>query len=259
MSLTETPAVRLRDGVSMPLLGFGTWQATGRRGYAAVLEALRVGYRHLDTATFYGNETEVGRAVRDSGVPRDEVFVTTKMPPGRAGRERQTLAESLRQLGMDRVDLWLVHWPPGDRARLGTWREFLALRDEGLARSVGVSNYSIRQIDELTEATGAAPAVNQIPWSPFQYDAGLLAAHRERGVVVEGYSPFKGSDLRHRVLAGIAPAHGVTPAQVVLRWHVQHEVVVIPKSVTPARIKENFDVLGFELTAEEMAAIDGLR
>jgi len=259
MSLTETPAVRLRDGVSMPLLGFGTWQATGRRGYAAVLEALRVGYRHLDTATFYGNETEVGRAVRDSGVPRDEVFVTTKMPPGRAGRERQTLAESLRQLGMDRVDLWLVHWPPGDRARLGTWREFLALRDEGLARSVGVSNYSIRQIDELTEATGAAPAVNQIPWSPFQYDAGLLAAHRERGVVVEGYSPFKGSDLRHRVLAGIASAHGVTPAQVVLRWHVQHEVVVIPKSVTPARIKENFDVLGFELTAEEMAAIDGLR
>ncbi|TMM35704.1 MAG: aldo/keto reductase [Actinobacteria bacterium] len=243
----------------MPLLGFGTWQATGRRGYAAVLEALRVGYRHLDTATFYGNETEVGRAVRDSGVPRDEVFVTTKMPPGRAGRERQTLAESLRQLGMDRVDLWLVHWPPGDRARLGTWREFLALRDEGLARSVGVSNYSIRQIDELTEATGAAPAVNQIPWSPFQYDAGLLAAHRERGVVVEGYSPFKGSDLRHRVLAGIASAHGVTPAQVVLRWHVQHEVVVIPKSVTPARIKENFDVLGFELTAEEMAAIDGLR
>ena len=259
MSLTETPAVRLRDGVSMPLLGFGTWQATGRRGYAAVLEALRVGYRHLDTATFYGNETEVGRAVRDSGVPRDEVFVTTKMPPGRAGRERQTLAESLRQLGMDRVDLWLVHWPPGDRARLGTWREFLALRDEGLARSVGVSNYSIRQIDELTEATGAAPAVNQIPWSPFQYDAGLLAAHRERGVVVEGYSPFKGSDLRHRVLAGIASAHGVTPAQVVLRWHVQHEVVVIPKSVTPARIKENFDVLGFELTEEEMAAIDGLR
>ena len=259
MSLTETPAVRLRDGVSMPLLGFGTWQATGRRGYAAVLEALRVGYRHLDTATFYGNETEVGRAVRDSGVPRDEVFVTTKMPPGRAGRERQTLAESLRQLGMDRVDLWLVHWPPGDRARLGTWREFLALRDEGLARSVGVSNYSIRQIDELTEATGAAPAVNQIPWSPFQYYAGLLAAHRERGVVVEGYSPFKGSDLRHRVLAGIASAHGVTPAQVVLRWHVQHEVVVIPKSVTPARIKENFDVLGFELTEEEMAAIDGLR
>ena len=122
-----------------------------------------------------------------------------------------------------------------------------------------MSNYSIRQIDELTEATGAAPAVNQIPWSPFQYDAGLLAAHRERGVVVEGYSPFKGSDLRHRVLAGIASAHGVTPAQVVLRWHVQHEVVVIPKSVTPARIKENFDVLGFELTAEEMAAIDGLR
>ena len=258
MSLTETPAVRLRDGVSMPLLGFGTWQATGRRGYAAVLEALRVGYRHLDTATFYGNETEVGRAVRDSGVPRDEVFVTTKMPPGRAGRERQTLAESLRQLGMDRVDLWLVHWPPGDRARLGTWREFLALRDEGLARSVGVSNYSIRQIDELTEATGAAPAVNQIPWSPYHYDAGSIAAHRERGIVVEGYSPFKNSDLRAPVLVEIAEAHGVTPAQVVLRWHIEHGITVIPKSVNPERIAANFDLMHFTLEPDQVARIDTL-
>jgi len=242
----------------MPLLGFGTWQATGRRGYEAVRSALRIGYRHLDTATFYRNEAEVGRAVRDSGVPRDQVFITTKLPPGRVGREPQTLAESLRQLGTGQVDLWLVHWPPADRARADNWRRFLAARDEGRVRSVGVSNYSIRQIDELIEATGEAPAVNQIPWSPFQYDARVLAAHRERGVVVEGYSPFKGSDLRHRVLVGIASAHGVTPAQVVVRWHVQDGIVVIPKSVTPARIKENFDVFGFELTDEEMAAVDGL-
>jgi 2,5-diketo-D-gluconate reductase A len=253
MSVTKLPG-----GVSMPLLGFGTWQATGRRGYTAVLEALRVGYRHLDTATMYGNEAEVGRAVKDSGVPRDQVFVTTKLPPRRAGREPQTLAESLRELGMEYVDLWLVHWPPGDRARVPMWRQFLAQRDEGRARAVGVSNYSIRQIDELIEATGEAPAVNQIPWSPFQYDGRLLAAHRERGVVVEGYSPFKGSDLHDAVLAGIASAHGVTPAQVVLRWHVQHEVVVIPKSVTPERIRENFEALGFELTEDEMAAINWL-
>jgi 2,5-diketo-D-gluconate reductase A len=257
-SATETPVVRLRGGVAMPLLGFGTWQATGKRGYEAVRYALQVGYRHLDTATFYRNEAEVGRAVRDSGVPRDEVFVTTKLPPGRAGRERQTLAESLRELAMDHVDLWLVHWPPHDRARPETWQQLMALRDEGRARAVGVSNYSIRQIDELIDATGEAPAVNQIRWSPFGYDAGLVAAHRERGVVVEGYSPFKGSDLSHPVLRGVAQAHGVTPAQVVLRWHVQHEIVVIPKSVTRERIAENFDVLGFELTAEEMGAIDGL-
>jgi len=252
------PSVALRDGGSMPLLGFGTWQATGRRGYEAVRSALRIGYRHLDTATFYRNEAEVGRAVRDSGVPRAEVFITTKLPPSRAGRERQTIAASLRELATDYVDLWLVHWPPGDRARPETWRQLLAIRDEGLARAVGVSNYSIRQLDELISATGEAPAVNQIPWSPFGYDRRVAAAHRERGVVLEGYSPFKGSDLRHPVLSEIAGRHGVTPAQVVLRWHIQHEVVVIPKSVTPERIAENFDILSFTLSDAEMSRIDAL-
>src|SRR2546421_2847125 len=257
-SVTEIPTVRLRGGVGMPILGLGTWQAQGRRAYEAVQHALALGYRHLDTATFYRNEDEVGRAVRDSGVPREEVFITTKLPPGRVGSERQTIAESLRQLEMEHVDLWLVHWPPGDRARPETWQQLLAIRDDGLARAVGVSNYSVRQIDELTEATGEAPAVNQIPWSPAQYDARLLAAHRERGVVVEGYSPFKGSDLRHPVLREIAAAHGVTPAQVVLRWHIQHEIVVIPKSVTRERIAENLDVFGFALSDAEMARIDDL-
>ncbi len=256
--VSDPPTVRLRGGVDMPLLGFGTWQASGRRGYEAVRSALRTGYRLVDTATMYRNEAEVGRAVRDSGVPRAEVFVTTKLPAGRAGRERQTIAESLRALGLDHVDLWLVHWPPADRARPQTWQQFLAVRDEGLARSVGVSNYSIRQIDELAGATGEAPAVNQIPWSPFRYDGRLLAAHRERGVVVEGYSPVKGSDLRHPVLAGIATGHGVTPAQIVLRWHIQHEIVVIPKSVHPERIAENFGSLNFLLTGAEMARIDRL-
>jgi 2,5-diketo-D-gluconate reductase A len=257
-SVTEIPTVRLRGGVGMPILGLGTWQAQGRRAHEAVKQALALGYRHLDTATFYRNEDEVGRAVRDSGVPREEVFITTKLPPGRAGGERRTIAESLRALEMEYVDLWLVHWPPGDRARPETWQQLLAIRDEGLARAVGVSNYSIRQIDELLEATGEAPAVNQIPWSPFQHDPRVLAAHRERGVVLEGYSPFKGSDLRHPVLRSVAEAHGVTPAQVVLRWHIQHEIVVIPKSVTPARLAENLDVFGFALTSDEMAQIDAL-
>jgi diketogulonate reductase-like aldo/keto reductase len=257
-SVTEIPTVRLRGGVAMPVLGLGTWQAQGRRGYDAVRYALELGYRHLDTATFYRNEAEVGRAVRDSGVPREEVFITTKLPPGRAGRERNTIAESLRELAMEYVDLWLVHWPPGDRARPETWQQLLGIRDDGLAHAVGVSNYSIGQIDELTEATGEAPAVNQIPWSPAQHDARLVAAHRERGVVVEGYSPFKGSDLRHPVLREISLAHGVSPAQVVLRWHIQHEIVVIPKSVTRERIAENLNVFGFTLTPAEMSRIDAL-
>ncbi|HEV3463963.1 MAG TPA: aldo/keto reductase [Actinomycetota bacterium] len=243
----------------MPLVGLGTWQMTGARCQAAVRTALEVGYRHLDTATMYRNERDVGRAVRDSGVPRGEVFVTTKLPPGNAGRERRTLDDSLRALGMDYVDLWLVHWPPRDRALVPTWEALLAARDQGLARAVGVSNYGIDQLDQLTAATGQAPQVNQIPWAPALHDPGVAEAHRRRGVVLEGYSPFKNTDLRHPVLAGIAARHGVTPAQVVVRWHVDHQVVVIPKSATPERIAANFDVFGFSLSDEELTAIDGLR
>jgi diketogulonate reductase-like aldo/keto reductase len=242
----------------MPLVGFGTWQLTGRRGYQAVRHALQVGYRHIDTATMYGNEAEVGRALRDSGVPREEVFITTKMPPERAGRVRQTLGDSLRGLGTEYLDLWLIHWPPRGRAAPDAWREFLKARDEGLARAVGVSNYAAGQIDELVRATDAAPEVNQIRWSPSLYDAAVLAENRKRGVVVEGYSPFKTSNLRHPTLTRIAERHGVSPAQVVLRWHIEHEVVVIPKSATPARIALNFDVFGFSLTPEEVAEIDAL-
>ena len=256
--LTEIPTVTLRGGAAMPLLGFGTWQATGRRGYEAIRYALECGYRHLDTATFYRNESEVGQAVRDSGVPRDEVFVTTKLPPARAGQERRTITESLRALGMDHVDLWLIHWPPAGRAKPETWQQLLALRDEGLARTVGVSNYSVHQIDELIAATGEAPAVNQIPWGPSLYDRSLLEEHHKRDVVVEGYSPFKNTNLRAPVLQEIATAHGVSTAQVVLRWHIQHGVVVIPKSVTPDRIRSNLDVVGFTLLPEEMARIDGM-
>jgi 2,5-diketo-D-gluconate reductase A len=242
----------------MPLVGLGTWQMTGTRCREAVRYALEVGYRHLDTAAMYRNEREVGQAVRDSGLPREEVFVTTKLPPGDAGRERRTLDNSLRALGMDYVDLWLVHWPPRRRSLVSTWEELLAVRDQGLARAVGVSNYSTAQLDELTAATGVTPQVNQIPWAPALHDAALLAEHRRRGVVLEGYSPFKNTDLRHPVLVEVAARHGVTPAQVVVRWHVDHELVVIPKSATPERLATNFDVFGFSLTEEELARIDGL-
>jgi len=252
------PSVALGGPLDMPLLGFGTWQIRGDAAYDAVREALAAGYRHLDTATMYGNEAEVGRALRDSGVPRDDVFVTTKLPPDRAGQERATLEASLAALGVDAVDLWLIHWPPRRGKSVPVWREFLAARDEGRARAVGVSNYGTEEIDELIAATGQRPAVNQIRWGPKLYDAKLVAGHRERGVVVEGYSPFKTTDLHDPVLSRIATAHGVDPARVVLRWHVQHGIVVIPKSVTPERIVRNAQLDGFVLTGEEMALIDGL-
>ncbi len=254
----EVPVVTLAGGAVMPMVGFGTWPMRGHQACEAVLRALQAGYRHVDTATMYANEAEVGHALRDSGLPRPEVFLTTKLRASDAGRERQVLSSSLRALGTDYVDLWLVHWPPRGKASVSVWRQFLALRDEGLARAVGVSNYSLRQIDELVEATGEAPAVNQIHWSPRRYDAGLLQGLRQRGVVVEGYSPLKDSNLRDPVLADIAAAHGVTPAQVVLRWNLQHEIVVIPKSADPGRIAANLDLFGFSLEPAEVARIDGL-
>ena len=250
-------AVKLDTGTAMPLVGFGTWRLRGDEAYRAVRAALDAGYRHVDTATMYGNEAEVGRALADSGVPREQVFVTTKLPAEHAGREAATLEASLRALGVDAVDLWLIHWPPGG-AGVTVWRELVAAQEAGRARAVGVSNYSLGQLDELTAATGRTPAVNQIRWGPALYDAAVAAGHRERGVVLEGYSPFKTTDLTHPALARIAAAHGVEPTQVVLRWHVQHGVVVIPKSARPERIRANADLAGFTLTDEEMAAVDAL-
>ena len=158
----------------------------------------------------------------------------------------------------DHVDLWLVHWPPRGRNLVPLWRDFLAIRDEGLTRALGVSNYSVRQIDDLIAATGERPAVNQIPWSPSRYDAALLAAHADRGVAVEGYSPLKGTRLRDRTLAEIAAKYGVTPAQVVLRWHIDIGVIVIPRSARPERIEQNYDIFGFSLTPEEVARLNNL-
>ena len=253
-----TPDVILAGGSTMPLVGFGTWQLRGEQAYDAVRYALQVGYRHLDTATMYGNEAEVGRAMRDSDVPREEVFVTTKLLPSDAGREREVIAASLRALGTGYVDLWLIHSPPGRDAGLPTWREFLAVRDDGLARAVGVSNYRVGQLDRLTEATGQAPEVNQIPWSPGRHDPAVLAAHQQRSVVLEGYSPLKLARLGDPALTAIAERHGVTTAQVVLRWHLEHRIPVIPKSGVPDRIAANFDLFGFTLGPDEVARIDAL-
>lgn len=261
MTTPEIPTLDLRTptgDVPIPLLGLGTWQAEGDDCYRAVRHALQVGYRHVDTATGYGNEDQVGRALAESGLARDDVFLTTKLPPDRAGRERETLEESLRLLGTDHLDLWLVHWPPNREATPETWQAFRDLRDEGLVRAIGVSNYSIAQIDELVAATGEAPAINQIPWSPADFDRELVAEHTRREVALEGYSPFKRTDADDPVLTEVAAAHGVTVQQVVLAWHLRHRVVVIPKSTDPGRIEANIDVLGLHLSDEDVARIDAL-
>jgi 2,5-diketo-D-gluconate reductase A len=257
-SPAEVPVATLPGG-RMPRLGFGTWRLRADQARTAVREALAVGYRHLDTATMYGNEDEIGQALADSGVDRADVFLTTKIRPSDVGKERAVLHQSLRGLGTDYLDLWLVHWPPSRRADgRELWNELLAIKAEGYVRDVGVSNYSLAEIDDLATSTGHAPAVNQIDWGPTRYDASVLAGHAERGIAVEGYSGLKNTKLNDPVLAKIAAAHGVTSAQVVLRWHLEHDITVIPKSARPDRIAANFDVFGFQLTADQVASIDGL-
>jgi len=248
----------LSRGSAIPLLGLGTWDLRGRAGYEAIRDALEVGYRHIDTATGYGNEAEVGRAVHDSGLPREEVFVTTKLAPEDAGRPAAALSASLSRLGMDYVDLWLVHWPPRGRAAPETWEQLLAARDDRRARDVGVSNYSTAQVDELIRTSGVAPAVNQVRWGPTLYDPRFAAECRDRGLVLEGYSPLRSSRLDDPVLMEVARRYGVSTAQVIIRWHIEHRVVVIPKSGSRERLAENFGVWDWSLGEREMSQVDGL-
>jgi 2,5-diketo-D-gluconate reductase A len=252
-----TDDVELPGGGRMPLLGFGTWQLTGKSAVTATAAALEAGYRHLDTATVYGNEGEVGRALAESGVPRDDVFVTTKCPPDRAGAELETLRKSLDLLGTDAIDLWLVHWP-GSADLPAIWRAFTEAREQGLARDIGVSNFDAAQIDSVERATGVRPAVNQIEWSPLLYDPAVVEAHRDRGVVLEGYSALRRGTLTHPTVVGIAERLGRTPAQVIVRWHLEHGFVAIPKSERPERVRSNADVAGFQLSPDDVAAMDSL-
>jgi 2,5-diketo-D-gluconate reductase A len=260
-NMSESPtianaSVELTSATKMPILGLGTWQLRGSSAVDAVLHALEVGYRHIDTATAYGNEEQVGQALAQSGVRREDIFVTTKLPPGRAGRERETLESSLDALAFGYVDLWLIHWPPRGGARPDVWERLLELQAGGLTREVGVSNYSLSQLDELQRATGQLPAVNQIKWSPPLFDADVLEAHRRRGVQVEGYSPLQTVSLRDPRLVRIAESHSVTSAQVVLRWHIEHRIVAIPRSANEERIAENADIFDFALTSSEVEILD---
>jgi 2,5-diketo-D-gluconate reductase A len=261
--LAGTSNVTTRRGLRIPIVGFGTWQIQGDAASEAVLSALEIGYRHVDTATVYGNESQIGRALLGSSIARDELFITTKLP-GNATNVRATIEQSLSDLATDYVDLWLIHWPPTrsygptGTSSLALYEAMLTLRDEGLARAIGVSNYSVEEIDELTKATTDAPEVNQIPWSPKLHDESLRRDLDLRGVRLEGYSPFKTSRLDDPVLQEIASSFDVSTAQVVLRWHVQRGVVVIPKSVHRQRIRENLDVFSFSLSVDAMQRLDGL-
>jgi 2,5-diketo-D-gluconate reductase A len=251
------PAAALTSG-RMPLLGFGTWQISNRDAPQTTADALQAGYRHIDTATMYQNESGIGKALASAALPRESVFVTTKLPPAHAGRERRTLGESLTKLGLDYVDLWLVHWPPNGQAAPRVWQQFIRAQQEGLAKAIGVSNYSLRQIDELIQVTGVVPQVNQIRWGPSLYDPAMVSGLQQRGVVLEGYSPFKVSNLKDPTLVSIATRHDATAAQVIVAWHIAHGFVVIPKSVRRERIVANAAGVRIELTPEDVAMIDNL-
>jgi 2,5-diketo-D-gluconate reductase A len=251
------PAAALTSG-RMPLLGFGTWQISNRDASQATAYALQVGYRHIDTATMYQNESGIGKALASVALPRESVFVTTKLPPAHAGRERRTLGESLTKLGLDYVDLWLVHWPPNGQAAPRVWQQFIRAQQEGLTKAIGVSNYSLRQIDELIQVTGVVPQVNQIRWGPSLYDPAMVSGLQQRRVVLEGYSPFKVSNLKDPTLVSIATRHDATAAQVIVAWHIAHGFVVIPKSVRRERIVANAAGVRIELTPEDVAMIDNL-
>lgn len=252
--------VTLNDGRAMPRLGFGVYQVEDARAPEVVGAAIRAGYRSIDTAAIYHNEVGVGRAVRESGLPRADFFVTTKLWNDRHDAARPALDESLDRLGLDHVDLYLIHWPcPGQGRFVEAWKELVALREAGRARSIGVSNFTPEHLERIIGETGVVPAVNQIELHPRFQQAALRAVHGRHGIVTESWSPLgRGQGLADPVLAAIAKAHGRSPAQVVLRWQLQAGLVAIPKTATPARIAENIAVFDFALSAEEMARIAGL-
>jgi len=259
---SSIPLLELLDGHRIPQLGFGVFQVPPEEATEVVLAALRTGYTSIDTAAAYDNEREVGEALRRSGAHREDVFVTTKLWNNAQGREtaRRALEASLERLGLDSVDLYLIHWPAPQQDRyLETWETLCELKAEGRARSIGVSNFLVEHLERIIEATGEVPVLNQIELHPRLQQRELREYHQERGILTEAWSPLgRGKLLEDPVIGEVADAVGRSAAQVILRWHVQLGNVVIPKSITPARIEENFRIFDFELTGEQMQAIQSL-
>jgi len=262
MADIDTPTIALNDGASIPQLGLGVYKVPDDEAETVVATALEAGYRHLDTASFYGNEGGVGRAMRASGVPRDEVFLTTKVWNTDHGYDETLRAFdlSLETLGTDHVELYLIHWPaPRQDRYVETYRALERIREEGRARSIGVSNFQVHHLERLLGETGVVPAVDQVEAHPWLQQRELRAFADAHGIVTEAWSPLaRGRILDDPTLLRLAEAHGVSTAQVVIRWHLQQGLVVIPKSVTPSRIRSNADVFGFELSDDDLAAIASL-
>ena len=262
MASTAVPTIALNDGSQIPQLGLGVFQVPPEETFENVTTAFDIGYRHIDTAKAYGNEAEVGQAFKSSGLAREDVFITTKVFNDDHGLQKadQAIRASLGRLELDYIDLILIHWPvPATGLYVDTWKALVAAKEEGLVRSIGVSNFQADHLRDIIDATGVTPSVNQIELHPYLQQDGLRREHADRGIVTEAWSPLaQGLVLDDDVITGIADAHGKTPGQVVLRWHLQLDNVVFPKSVTQERIQQNFEVFDFELTADEMEQIKAL-
>jgi 2,5-diketo-D-gluconate reductase A len=255
----QIPTVLLRPNVEIPQLGFGVFQIPPQDTEEIVANALSVGYRHLDTAAAYRNEAAVGQALRASGLDRGDVFITTKCFNDDHGKDKAKAAckKSLERLELEHIDLYLIHWPvPAHDLYVETWQAFIELQQEGLVRAIGVSNFQPAHLERIIDETGVVPAINQVELHPHFQQAGLRHEHQQLGILTEAWGPLgKGLELDDPAIVQIADAHSKTPAQTIIRWHLQLGNVVIPKSVTPQRIEENFDVFDFELSDIDMEAI----
>ncbi|MGL5405443.1 MAG: aldo/keto reductase [Propionibacteriaceae bacterium] len=259
--MTTSPTLQLNDSHAIPQLGMGVWQVNPEDVISSLKYGLNVGYRHIDTAAIYKNEEGVGQAIRESKIKREDIFLTTKLWNDRHQDAVAACKESLSRLGTDYVDLYLIHWPsPINGSRyLEAWESLITLRDQGLVRSIGVSNFTVEDLTRLTTHSDVIPAVNQIELHPTFAQTQLRAKHAELGIHTQAWSPLgQAKELANPTIIDIAQRHNITPAQVILAWHLSHEIIVFPKSVTPARIEENFGALEVKLSTEDLALIDTL-
>jgi 2,5-diketo-D-gluconate reductase A len=255
--MSTQPTIDLHDGNTIPQLGLGVWQVPNEEAAKVVGTAISTGYRSIDTAAIYGNEIGVGKAIAASSISRNQLFITTKLWNDDHTNARSALNESLSRLGLNHVDLYLIHWPkPRQNAYVEAWKALVKLKEEGRAKSVGVSNFTVSHLKRIIDATGVVPSVNQIELHPRFQQKELVAYHTEHRIITESWSPLgQGTLLENPTLKELARKYGRTPAQVVIRWHLDRGYGVIPKSVTPSRIRENFDVFDFSLAADDLAKI----